>query len=70
MGQSARGHARYHRGSGHQPDGITAQVLNDHHAAISTHACYDTIRYDTRCYFNVRSEADMIRLNLPHGDDN
>ena len=26
--------------------------------------------YDTRCYFNVRSKADMIRLNLPHGDDN
>jgi len=31
---------------------------------------YDTIRYDTRCYFNVRSKADMNRLNLPHGDDN
>jgi len=27
-------------------------------------------RYDTRCYFNVRSKADMNRLNLPHGDDN
>jgi len=25
-----------------------------------------TIRYDTRCYFNVRSKADMSRLNLPH----
>ena len=30
----------------------------------------DTIRYDTRCYFNVRSKADMIQQNLPHGDDN
>ena len=29
-----------------------------------------TIRCDTRCYFNVRSKADMNRLNLPHGDDN
>ena len=29
-----------------------------------------TIRYDTRCCFNVRSKADMNRLNLPHGDDN
>ena len=29
-----------------------------------------TIRYDTRCYFNVRSKADMNQLNLPHGDDN
>jgi len=28
------------------------------------------MRYDTRCYFNVRSKADMNRLNLPHGDDN
>jgi len=29
-----------------------------------------TIRYDTRCYFNVRSKADMAvvsQLNLPHG---
>jgi len=28
-----------------------------------------TIRYDTRCYFNVRSKADISRLNLPHEDD-
>ena len=25
------------------------------------------VRYDTRCYFNVRSKADISRLNLPHG---
>ena len=25
------------------------------------------IRYDTRCYFNVRSKADTSQLNLPHG---
>jgi len=31
---------------------------------------YDTIRYDTRCYFNVRSKANMSQLNLPHGTDN
>ena len=31
---------------------------------------YDTIRYDTRCYFNARSKADMSQLNLPHGTDN
>ena len=30
----------------------------------------DTIRYDTRCYFNVRSKADISQLNLPHGTDN
>jgi len=32
--------------------------------------CASSVRYDTRCYFNVRSKADMSRLNLPHGDDN
>jgi len=31
----------------------------------STHA--HTVRYDTRCYFNVRSKADISQLNLPHG---
>ena len=25
-----------------------------------------TIRYDTRCYFNVLSKANMSQLNLPH----
>ena len=28
------------------------------------------IRYDTRCYFNVQSKADMGQLNLPHGTNN
>jgi len=28
-----------------------------------------TIRYDTRCYFNVRLKADIGQLNLPHGTD-
>ena len=27
-------------------------------------------RYDTRCYFNVRSKADTSQLNLPHGNNN
>ena len=27
----------------------------------------ERIRYDTRCYFNVRSKADISQLNLPHG---
>ena len=30
----------------------------------------NTIRYDTRCYFNVRSKADISQLNLAHGTDN
>jgi len=29
-----------------------------------------TLRHDTRCYFNVRSKANMSRLNQPHGTDN
>ena len=28
------------------------------------------VLYDTRCYFNVRSKADISQLNLPHGTDN
>jgi len=40
------------------------------HTAMS-YKSYDMhARYDTRCYFNVSSKADMSRLNLPHGDDN
>jgi len=31
---------------------------------------WDKVRYDTRCYFNVRSKADMSQLNLPHGTYN
>ena len=27
-------------------------------------------RYDTRCYINVRSKANMSQLNIPHGTDN
>jgi len=30
----------------------------------------DDHSYDTRCYFNVRSKADISQLNLPHGTDN
>ena len=28
---------------------------------------FNTIRYDTRCCFNVHSKADTSQLNLPHG---
>ena len=28
------------------------------------------LRYDTRCYIDVRSKANMSQLNLPHGADN
>ena len=26
------------------------------------------IRHEKRCYFNVRSKANMSQLNLPHGN--
>jgi len=38
--------------------------------AVGNYSCCTTIRYDTRCYFNVRSKADISQLNLPHGTDN
>ena len=29
------------------------------------------VRYDMRCYFNMRSKADLgSQLNLPHGTNN
>jgi len=31
---------------------------------------HDTIRYDTRCYFNVRAKTDTSQLNLPNGTNN
>ena len=34
------------------------------------HFTETTIQYDTRCYFNVHSKADMSQINLPHGTDN
>ena len=43
------------------------QRLFNHH---QDHNEKGTIRYDTRCYFNVRSKADISQLNLPHGTDN
>ena len=33
---------------------------------IFIHQIYDSIRYDRRCYFNVRSKANISQLNLPH----
>jgi len=38
--------------------------------SLSTYVLCVLIRYDTRCYFNVRSKADMSQLNLLHGTDN
>jgi len=30
----------------------------------------EDLRYDTICYFNVRSKADMSQFNLSHGNNN
>ena len=46
---------------------FTNVVVNNHTGSCPT---VFTIRYDTRCYFNVRSNADISQLNLPHGTDN
>ena len=44
--------------------------INQHQIELSLLNKQTNKRYDTRCYFNVRSKADMSQLNLPHGDDN
>jgi len=49
----------------------TADVISQPHSPGKLReASWQTIRYDTRCYFNVRSKADISQLNLPHGTDN
>ena len=45
---------------------IRDNKVNELYAFLS--ACH-TIRYDTRCHFNVRSKADKSQLNLPHGTE-
>jgi len=37
---------------------------------LRTALLYDTIRYDTSCFFNVRSKADVVQRNPPHGTKN
>jgi len=50
------------------------QICSDLNKILHTQddICYKHyyVRYDMRCYFNVRSKADISRLNLPHGNDN
>ena len=36
--------------------------------AVLVGRCDGVRRYDTTCYFNVRSKADLSALNLPHGN--
>ena len=32
--------------------------------------CRHVVRHETGCYFNVRSKADISKINLPHGTNN
>jgi len=59
---------------GHRPNDDAAlskqRVKPDVRFVSRKGTLYIQIRYDTRCYFNVRSNADMSQLNLPHGTNN
>ena len=48
---------------------LNAESRKQRHA-IAQGLQFSDIRYDTRCYFNVLSKADISPLNLPHGTDN
>jgi len=61
-GEGAHGEREPIRGSGAEPPAGSRGRAPGH--------LESTIRYDTRCYFNVRSKADISQLNLPHGTDN
>jgi len=52
-------------------DGLSSSVKTLS-GSVSPRSVLDmaTIRYDTRCYINVRSKANMSQLNLPHATDN
>ena len=52
------------------PAVVVAVVFTLDHIVTTQRTIGWTIRYDTRCYFNVRSKANMSQLNLPHGTDN
>ena len=49
-------------------DDITRRGATSYNACNKTIS--NTIRYDTWCYFNVRSKTDVSQLNPPHGTDN
>jgi len=58
-----------HRAGG-RGDGGGGAVACDWLVGYDIYIYLYKIRYDTRCYFNVRSKANMSQLNLPHGTDN
>jgi len=46
----------------------TKRLTISHAAIVDDVTSTFDLRYDTRCYFSVRSKADMSQLNLPHGN--
>ena len=57
--------SNYRRHSSFQGLGKVSATMCQFHWSL-----LQQIRYDTICYFNVRCEAYMSRLNLPHGTNN
>ena len=62
-------HKTIKKGKG-SPYSITERRVPELIPVLGSQPAGDTIRYDRRCYFNVRSKADISQLNLPHGTDN
>jgi len=51
------------------PQRYRTRQISETVCVLWTDTVANTIRYDTRCYVNVRSKADISQLNLPHGTD-
>jgi len=51
------------------PDGTAIDRLSRFCRTRGSDQQTDAIRYDTRCYFNVRSKADISQLNLPQRNE-
>jgi len=47
---------------------LTPCIMGRAYTSTQNMTVHRIVRYDTRCYFNVRSKASQ--LNLPHGTDN
>jgi len=49
---------------------FSLQNLPEYYSTFYTVHSWHTTRYDTRCYFNMHSKADISQLNLPHRTKN
>jgi len=55
----------------HYPNNALQLLFESVHAVkYVSRIANTTIRYDKRCYFNMRSKADISQLNLPHETKN